>query len=38
MEAFDYAFYPRSSKGFMMAVSGTYVRPVLRQQGATHPD
>ena len=33
VEAFEYAYFPSSSKGFTMALSGSLVRPVVRQQG-----
>ena len=32
-EAAEYAFFPHSSKGFIIAVSDGYERPVLSQQG-----
>ena len=32
-ESHEYSYFPRSSKGFMVAISGPYVRPVVRQQG-----
>ena len=32
-ESHEYSYFPRSSKGLMVAISGPYVRPVVRQQG-----
>ena len=33
MEAFEYAYFPRSAKGFTLAVSNPFERPVLRHEG-----
>lgn len=33
VEAFEYSFFPRSGKGFMVALADTRDRPVVRQQG-----
>ena len=33
VESQEYAFFPRSSQGFSLAVSGYLVRPVIRQHG-----
>ena len=33
VEAFEFAYFHSSSKGFSLAFSGPLVRPVVRQQG-----
>ena len=33
VEAFEYSFFPRSGKGFTVALSDSRDRPVVRQQG-----
>ncbi len=34
LESYEYSYYPRGSKGFLIAVSDPYDRAVMRQKGS----